>query len=98
MILPFPSLLFIEGQLLLGTYKIQAEKVLELYFLLLPISTIQNKDGSSCPFEQYSMFSDHVRCGPSARKGEGKTLSPEKWLRAQASWSLVNLQLHSSAG
>lgn len=96
MILLLPSLLFMEGHLLLGTYSIQAKKVLEPYFLLLPIGTIQNEDGS--PFEQYSIFSDHVRCGPRARKGEGKTPSPENWLRAQASWSLVNLQLHSSEG
>lgn len=73
-------------------------KVLEPYFLLLPISTIQNEDETSCHFEQYSMFSDNDRCDPNARKGEGKPFSPGNRLRAQASWSLVNLQLHSSEG
>lgn len=31
-----------------GIYSIQANKVLEPYFLILPISTTENKDGASC--------------------------------------------------
>lgn len=89
-----------KGNYYKGIYSIQDKKVLEPNFLMLPVSTIQNEDGSSCHCALSS-----IQCFLTML-GVGQVLEREKETHClqESGWEhkppgrLVNLQLRSSQG